>query len=248
MKKLIITTVSILLLSTLFANTSVTLTKAANDNSSIVNVAINSSADVYGIQFDVKYDPSVLSIDATDLASMVPGVDQVYGRVKSDGLLRVVMFDLNGNPLHNSEATTSIISLPFRTDNDNSINTLIEFENVVVAGMNGANIDASYDNFSMQIDEFLPTETSLSPAYPNPFNPSTTIDYSIAIEGKVTLQVFDIKGSLVKTLVSDLQSPSNYSVVWNGRDENGRMSASGEYFVRLTTPGFSDNTKITLMK
>ena len=62
------------------------------------------------------------------------------------------------------------------------------------------------------------------------------------------LQVFDIKGSLVKTLVSDLQSPSNYSVVWNGRDDSGRMSASGEYFVRLTTPGFSDNTKITLMK
>ncbi len=248
MKKLIITTATMLLISSVFANTSVSLTKPINDNSSIVNVAVNSNEDVYGIQFDVKYDPTVLSIDAADLASMVPGVDQVYGRVKNDGLLRVVMFDLNGNPLNNIDAATSIISIPFRTDNDNSINTLIEFENVVVAGMNGANLDASYDTYAMQIDEFLPTETSLSSAYPNPFNPSTTIDYSIAVEGKVTLQVFDIKGSLVKTLVSDLQSPSNYSVVWNGRDDSGRMSASGEYFVRLTTPGFSDNTKITLMK
>lgn len=250
MKKIIITTIAILSISSLFANTSITLSRTTNDNTPLVNVAVHSDEDVYGIQFDIKYDPSVLSINATDLASLVSGVDQVYGRVKNDGLLRVVMFDLNGNPLHSSlmESETLIISIPFKTESDNSINTLIEFDNLVAAGMNGIDLEASYDNFTLQVDEFLPTVTSLSPAYPNPFNPSTTINYSIATEGKVSLQLYDLKGSLVRTLVSALQSPSNYSVVWNGRDDNGRMAATGEYFVRMTAPGYTDNIKISLIK
>ena len=249
MKKTIITTISMLIVSSLFANTTVSLVKPSADNTSIVNVAVQSNEDVYGLQFDIKYDPSVLSIDAADLASLVPGVDQVYGRVKSEGVLRVVMFDLNGSPLHASKgSSSSVISIPFSNDSKTSINTLVEFDNLVVAGTNGSNIESSSSSLTVQIDDILPSETTLKPAFPNPFNPSTTIAYEIAAEGKVSIQVYDLKGSLVRTLVSEFQSQDEYSVVWNGRDDAGRKVATGEYFVRMSAPGYTKNIKISLIK
>ena len=113
MKKILLSSITIILLSSIFANTSITMTKPVDDNSTNVSINVTSNNDVYGVQFDLKYDPSQLSVDASELTSMINSVNQVYGRVKEDGLLRVVMFDLNGNKIHDnsrSNASTNIIS------------------------------------------------------------------------------------------------------------------------------------------
>ena len=99
MRQLIITAISTVLVSAIFANTSVVLNKA-NGTSSHVTVEVNSDSDIYGIQFDLKYDPSELSIDP----SLIIGAEDVYATDKGNGILRVLMFDFDGQPLHPKSA------------------------------------------------------------------------------------------------------------------------------------------------
>lgn len=72
--------------------------------------------------------------------------------------------------------------------------------------------------------------------YPNPFRDETTIEFSIAEEGDVSLEVFDVLGQLVITLAAGHREPATYTLGWNGRSANGREVPSGIYVIRLTTP------------
>ncbi|MGH7567311.1 MAG: FlgD immunoglobulin-like domain containing protein [Gemmatimonadota bacterium] len=72
--------------------------------------------------------------------------------------------------------------------------------------------------------------------YPNPFTDETTIEYSIAEAGDVSLDVFDALGQLVVTLAVGNREPATYTVAWDGRSANGREVATGVYVIRLTTP------------
>ncbi len=71
--------------------------------------------------------------------------------------------------------------------------------------------------------------------HPNPFNPRTTISYSMPEAGAVSLQVFNLRGELVKTLVDEVVAAGDHEAVWNGRDNGGAGVASGVYFARLAS-------------
>ena len=248
MRKLLATILTTALISSAFASTSVSLNKV-DDNSAAVNVQIQSDRDVYGIQFDLRYDATDLSIDDKALSSLVDGVYDIYAKVKEDGLIRVVMFDVAGKKLHNDAFSgTNIVSIPFTLNDGNSISTLVECENLVVAGYNGENLGATCEDYNVSVDPGLPSITSLSKNYPNPFNPTTTIEYSISQTGPVSLVVYDLNGSLVRTLVDDVQARDNYSIVWDGRNEKGQSVASGQYFYVMKAPGFKSTENMTLLK
>jgi flagellar hook assembly protein FlgD len=89
---------------------------------------------------------------------------------------------------------------------------------------------------------------SLSKNYPNPFNPTTTIDYTIPEAGKVNLVIYNTAGQKVRTLVNQTQDAAYYKVVWDGRDDSGMSVASGIYFYRLSADKFSKIEKMTLLK
>jgi hypothetical protein len=84
--------------------------------------------------------------------------------------------------------------------------------------------------------------------YPNPFNPTTTIFYTQPQAGSVSLEIFNIKGQKVRTLVNSHQASGSYQAVWNGRDDAGRQAASGIYFYKLQTPGYTTMKKMLLLK
>jgi hypothetical protein len=94
----------------------------------------------------------------------------------------------------------------------------------------------------------LPVFTTLKSNYPNPFNPETTISYDIAEETDVTLDVYNIRGQKVKTLVNERMKPGYNSVIWNGKDDNNRNVASGVYFYRLKTSDKTLTKKMMLLK
>jgi len=93
-----------------------------------------------------------------------------------------------------------------------------------------------------------PHRNALLAAYPNPFNPQTTIRYEIANRGHVMLRVYDVSGAVVRTLVDDVKAAGSYSLTWNGRDDHGSSVSSGVYFYRITAGSFSDVRKVTLLK
>ena len=74
---------------------------------------------------------------------------------------------------------------------------------------------------------------ALQAAYPNPFNPRATIGYSLPEQSQVTLRVYDVRGSLVATLVDGPVEAGDHAVVWNGRNDSGSGVASGVYFARI---------------
>ncbi len=94
----------------------------------------------------------------------------------------------------------------------------------------------------------LPSVTKLLGNYPNPFNPETTISFDLAEQCPVTIEVFNIKGQKVRTLVRDSYAPGHHSVVWNGTDAKGGTVSSGVYFYRMITPSNTLIHKMLLMK
>jgi hypothetical protein len=94
----------------------------------------------------------------------------------------------------------------------------------------------------------VPTTFSLSNAYPNPFNPTTNINFTIAKSENVKLIVYNILGQKVKTLVNGSMKVGSYSATWDGKDEFGSHVASGIYFYRLESQSFNAVKKMILMK
>ena len=84
--------------------------------------------------------------------------------------------------------------------------------------------------------------------FPNPFNPVTTIEFSISRDSHVDLCIYDVSGRLVKTLIDGFKKMDNYSIKWNGRDNRGRSVASGVYFYRLKTENFTKSRKMVLLR
>jgi len=83
---------------------------------------------------------------------------------------------------------------------------------------------------------------------PNPFNPMCTIRYDIPRAGRVNLEVFDVNGSLVRTLVDGWREPGVYSEIWDGRDNTGKQLPSGVYFYRLEAGDFVATRKCVLLR
>jgi hypothetical protein len=93
-----------------------------------------------------------------------------------------------------------------------------------------------------------PSEFDLSQNYPNPFNPTTKIEFTLSKSGFVTLQIYDILGRKVRTLVSEHLSSGYKSVIWDGKNDDGKDIASGVYFYQLRVGDFSEPKKMVLLK
>jgi hypothetical protein len=93
----------------------------------------------------------------------------------------------------------------------------------------------------------IPSQFRLEPAYPNPFNSSTTMGFAVE-SGYAEIAIYDITGSLVKTLFAGSLDGGSYEVVWDGKSENNSKVASGIYFCRLASGTGSRLEKITLLK
>jgi hypothetical protein len=90
--------------------------------------------------------------------------------------------------------------------------------------------------------------TRLEQNSPNPFNPQTTISFTLAQRALVQLSIYDVNGAHVRTLVNEDRAAGTYQMRWNGRDESGRAVASGVYFYRLDAGKFSQTKKMVMLK
>jgi hypothetical protein len=91
--------------------------------------------------------------------------------------------------------------------------------------------------------------TSLLGCYPNPFNPSTTISVSIAQDNSsVSIEIFNLKGQKVSTLLNTQLSKGNHSIVWSGKDDSNHSVASGVYFIKMNADGYHKSMKALLSK
>ncbi len=94
----------------------------------------------------------------------------------------------------------------------------------------------------------IPEKFELFNNYPNPFNPETTIRYSLPENGQVTVQIFDLNGKHVKTLVNRFCEAGSYTINWNGKNESGLAAASGVYIYKISAGKYKAGKKMVLLK
>jgi len=105
------------------------------------------------------------------------------------------------------------------------------------------NISTGIEESESHIESF-----ALYPAYPNPFNPSTTIYYALSKGSRISLKIYNVVGERIKTLVDDFQSPGEKSVVWDGRNDLGQIVGSGVYIYQLKSGNQIRTKKLTFLK
>ena len=94
----------------------------------------------------------------------------------------------------------------------------------------------------------VPTEFRLYQNYPNPFNPETQILYDLPKAAHVRIEIFNILGQRIKTLVDEQKPAGAYSLIWDGRTDNGETATSGVYIYRLKTDEFVKSRKLLLLR
>ena len=94
----------------------------------------------------------------------------------------------------------------------------------------------------------VPDIFALHPSYPNPFNPSTTIRYQTPEQGHISIDIYDISGMKIKSMVNEVHAPGTYQLVWDGTDNRSQNVASGIYFVLLETDSFTALDRVVLIK
>ena len=105
------------------------------------------------------------------------------------------------------------------------------------------NLPLSTNNESLEINNF-----TLAQNYPNPFNPNTNIDFSLSNESEVKLLIYDLTGKLIKELIDGKKVVGNYSVNWDGTNNDGNKVGAGVYLYKLRTDNFTLTRKMILLK
>ncbi len=138
---------------------------------------------------------------------------------------------------HTSNDLLSSLNLPYYLENAKlTIGTLALL----------AEIDSISANLPNH--ESIPAGFSLSEPYPNPFNPIVNIKYSLNSPDHVKIDIFDVLGKKIKSLVNDYQKGNEYHITWNGLNGNNRQAASGIYLIRLNVGDKTQIKKVVLMR
>lgn len=169
-----------------------------------------------------------------EVRSLIEGVDVYYHQQGFE--IKLGMFDITGqhlipagrNVILEVDGPVEIVSFLGADENSNGVT--FEIVNQVTK------------------EELLPKVYSLSQNYPNPFNPMTTIEFSLPMASDVALEVFNIAGQKVATLVNSRLEAGYHSVTWDSRNNSGEPLASGIYLYRLKADAFVETKKMMLLK
>jgi hypothetical protein len=188
---------------------------------------IESVADLYGVQLAIECDA-----DAT-ISNLIEGTQLHKGQ--SNNHARIGILDLEGIG-HVSAGQTSIIE----------ISGHVRLISAIGADQQGRAVEMIIDPATKTLT--MPDMFALKQNHPNPFNPTTTINFAIPNASEVSLEVYNVTGQRVVTLTEGYLEAGEHMVEWNGRDSNGQSASSGIYFYRIKAGEFSATRKMILLK
>ena len=122
-------------------------------------------------------------------------------------------------------------------------------ENLLVGDIpSWSNNELFYISLELDSNPLIPTDYSLSQNYPNPFNPSTTISFSLPSDNHAILNIYDISGKLINTLIDKNMKTGYHNISWDGKDLYGEEVSTGAYVYTLSTNDISLSGKMILLK
>jgi len=229
---------------------------------------------IRGIELDIYHDSADLVYDGLDKGDKLENVTDEEGNPRTMTLLgnyledhlKVLAYSTSrartagdgteGDLIHVTYELADGASLPdqvtFYFGLANLPGTSMDPELLnVVCGYPDADNPVAVSTSAMGIDgnETIPDEFALNQNYPNPFNPSTQISFDVPQGGEhIMLNIYNILGQNVSTLVNGVMNPGTYTMEWNATDEAGNPVASGIYFYELRSSSFIARKKMLLIR
>jgi hypothetical protein len=143
------------------------------------------------------------------------------------------------------------ISYEIKNEIENNFSWVLQSKNGEIYPLRSSGdliISDDVNEFLLHKISAIPNEFSLNQNFPNPFNPTTTIRYSLPQTSDVKLTIYNLNGQKVSSWVYNKMSPGNYSTDWDGTNFGGHPVSSGVYLYSLETESFSAMKKMILMK
>lgn len=192
---------------------------------------------------DATAAPAVFKIKLVDF-----GADGAYGG--GDDVEHELIFDETTAP---ALATEEWVHFEIAMSDFTNLVTTEHMAQLIITADPGPNtvyVDNVYfHNYTVGTGgNIVNSDFSLGNNYPNPFNPITSIEFSLNEAGHVTLEVYNIKGEKVRTLVDENLEANSHTVIWNGTDDNLKTVSSGIYFYKMKTASFQETKKMILLK
>ncbi|MCK4417902.1 MAG: fibronectin type III domain-containing protein, partial [Candidatus Latescibacteria bacterium] len=226
---------------------------SSEDREFTVELSVENAAELRGYGLTLDYDPQVL-----EFLGATPGKDNLLNRAGGSTPLFLVVSNPDkpgqiwiANALADSKLAQGdglLASFSFRNRGKLSGSSLpISLSAVKLFDARLHLNSISAESVMRQI-QLVPEQNRLAQNYPNPFNAVTSISYQLAQPAFVTLEVYNLSGQLVKTLITDEKPAGWHSARWDGRDSSGGTVASGIYFYHLSAGEFSKVHKMLLLK
>lgn len=207
-----------------------------------LRVNLTNDEPVRGIELRLKLKDSTIALNSINMLFKRADMMSVFVSTKAHEV-RVLAYNLSNAEI--KEDSGSIFRLPLITSLD-----MIDTTEVTIALSSNQSSPIATEKITAPANAY-PATFRLSQNYPNPFNGGTTIEYDIP-DGteytKTVIQVFNVLGQRVKTLVAEDQQPGRYTVRWDGTDQNGSVVATGVYFYRLISKSHVGSRKMLYVK
>ena len=255
---------TLVIAGSLFAANTLNVSSVTEGADGAVDITLGYSfdVDVAGFQFDLLSDGQFTLTGAEGGASGDAGF-----MVSTNESGRVIGFSLTGGVIAagsgdflvvsgtTEAATGTVVTLSAledcASDGDDACDgddTRMVLSDTDANALESSFISSAWTVGDNTLNNEQPLEYALSANYPNPFNPSTTIDYSIATASDVSIVVYDMMGREVKTLVADFATPGAYSVVWDAKNNEGLSVSAGMYVYKMISGDFVEVNKMLLVK
>ena len=259
----------LIITTSMFAANVIAVSSATDDGSSNVSFGLtyDFTDDVAGFQFDILSDGVFTLTGATGGAAEAAGFSMSTNESGT-----VIGFSFTGGTI--AAGSGDFITLTGTYTGDLGTAVVIEAiedcisdgtpdcngdadTRLVFSDSEGDPLDADFHEAVWNVGESTVTlgnemtdiySYKLSGNYPNPFNPSTQINYGVEFAGDVSIVVYDMMGREVKTLVSQYATPGNYSVVWDSKNNQGLDVSAGIYMYKMVSGDFVKVNKMMLVK
>jgi hypothetical protein len=205
-------------------------------------VFVEKRTDVYAADLILSYDPSALT-----LLAVAPGDSNslMAANTQEPGKIKLAMVNLDRLVGSKGE----LVRLKLRVEKMHENGAALSVENVNLFDVQAKAIQVQVVT-GMTEETALPQSYNLLQNYPNPFNPETMIRYQLPKESSVKLQIYNLHGQLIRTLIDAKMKAGEATATWDGKDEVSNLVPSGVYFYRLSVNGgeWTSTRKMIVMR
>jgi hypothetical protein len=200
-----------------------------------ITVGLETAKKVKGVQIEMNGVSSYIPTN-TPISSVFD--TKMYYQLND--FLRTLTYDGQSLPMDAGEYL--LANIPFSLSNPRAI----DITKIIVADENNSAMQKV--EVEIKYDEIIPLNYSLSQNFPNPFNPTTSVEFSVPVEGFVTIKVYDLLGQAVADLYSGNAQAGTYTLNWDGKDNSGNVVSSGSYIYKMTAGDFVQSKKMSFLK